>query len=118
MEATSRQMPQSLGCCVPSLTARAAYQVQRLAKLVFAKNTPLSVFWKTSNPATSPLHRESTSRLISPKIPFVTPGDLKLPDATASGRKIQKTYRAVVKFLLKHKKHKPQVDILNNTHHK
>ena len=50
-----------------------------------------------------------------PKIPrylifrsFVTPGDLKLHNATASRHKIQQTCRAVVKPLLKHKQYNSQ----------
>ena len=57
--AAPRRLPRSLTCCVPSLTAPAAYQVSRPIKLVDAKNTPFSLFWQSSNSATGPLPRGS-----------------------------------------------------------
>ena len=53
------------------------------------------------------LHPSTTQLVSSQDSPafrsFVTPGDPKLHDATASRRKLQQIYGAVVKPLLKHK---------------
>ena len=64
-----------------------------------------------------PWPRESLARVVSNLIfrSFVTPGNLKLHDATASRQKIQQTYRAVAIPLLKQKQHKPQVSTRTNT---
>ena len=100
----------------------------QLAKLVRAKNVPLSLFWQSSTPAKPEIlariryTRGSSSsitfagsafasrKLFSPprclQDSFLTPGDLKLHDSTASRRKIQQTFRILVTSLLKHK---PQV---------
>ena len=86
--ATPRRLPRSLTRCVPSLTAPAAYQVSRLVKLVHAKNIPPSLFWKSSNPATSSIRRESLARLRCLQDSFVTPGDPELHDPTAPRSKI------------------------------
>ena len=101
---TDRRLPQSLACCVPksqcslcvpSLTARHTHSRQK---------HPLSFFWQSSNPASpKPSHAFETfaanNIMSSPPVlqdSFVTHGDLRLHDATASRRKIQQTYRTIV----------------------
>jgi len=82
----------------PSLTAFDAYQVSRLAELVHAKNTPLSLLWQSSNPeslksshASEPVRqKKKLGRLRCLQDSFVTPGNLKLHDSTASRRKYNK----------------------------
>ena len=91
-----------------------------------------SNLWKTENPRT---HRNlcgSSSYMTHSQTPpsrshltyfpafasFITPGDLKLHDATASCQKIQQTYGPVVKPLLGHTATLIQVDIRANTQRK
>ena len=89
--------------------------VPRLAKLLHAKNNPLSLFWQSPNLATGPLPRESLARHISSQIPSSHPGTSSV---MIQLRLEVNKYRVIVKPLLKHSQHKPQVDIHTNTHHK
>ena len=65
--ATPRLLPRGLTCCVPSLTAPAAYQVSWLVKFVTATKISLSLFLHSPKPATGPLPRESLEPLRTTK---------------------------------------------------